>query len=368
MITEILLLGLLAAQGGRQHSAEFRQRAEEVVTAFEVGDVARLMMLWSERSPSRSADRKRLMRLLDDRAALELSIGDIADERGVVRLELRDKTSRIVLERYELKLTLEDGHPLVWSFASTEADHARQIVDATAEQRAQLLTAIAPSLALTRELLHVGGERLEGGHIEEAISAYTVAADLAERLHDAAVRAAALRGLGQVENMRGETAAAARYFESSLQLAESSGDQRTIAKTLHALATTDRVLGEYARAETRWNTALKIFRETHDRPNEALSLNALGNLRSLLGDYRASKAYFEESLKIHQELNDAVGESIVHNNLGIDERLQGAYREALEHFQRALALSRTVDDVEGISYALGNIGNVLNAQGKYIEA
>jgi CHAT domain-containing protein/tetratricopeptide (TPR) repeat protein len=363
MRTAILLLGLLVAPG------ELRQRAEEVAAAFRAGEVARLMTLWSERSPSKAADRRRVLRLLDDRAAFTVAIGDIDAETGIVSLELRDRTSpQVVLERYELKLALEDGQPRVWSMQSTEAEAAGRIFDATAEQRTRLLATISPTPALARELMLLGREHSEGGEVERGLSAFHAAVDLGERMNDGSIRAAALRGLGLIEIIRGETAAAARYAEESLRVAESSGDQRGVAKALDVLANTDRVLGDYARAETRWARALQIFREIADEPGEAVALKALGTLRSLAADYPGSRTYLEESLRIDQKLNDAVGQSIVLNNLGIDYRLQGANQEALDHFRRALALSRTVADVEGVSYALGNIGNVLNSQGRYIDA
>jgi hypothetical protein len=74
-----------------------------------------------------------------------------------------------------MKVVVEGGQPRVWLMKSTEAEPARKIVDATAELRTGLLAAISPTVALTRELPHLGREHLEGGEVERALSAFHAA-------------------------------------------------------------------------------------------------------------------------------------------------------------------------------------------------
>jgi CHAT domain-containing protein/tetratricopeptide (TPR) repeat protein len=368
-MAKFLLLALFAVPMVLEQPAGLRHRVDEVVAAFGEGNVARLMTSWSTHAPSRPADEERLSRLLDDRASFDLSAGEATGDggRAVVRFELRDHLEPgKVLERYDVELQLESGDWRVRSFTSTEAERATKLLAANGAERGPLTE--AADVPLVRELLNRGGEQLSAGKADPAQAAFTLAAELADRIHDRGGRAAAARGLGQVQSMRGDMAAARRYYESSIEIAGESGDRRATAKSLHYLGLIDRVTGDNASAEKDWSTALDLFRQTDDRAGQAIILNALGNLRSGLGDYAGSRSRFEESQRLYEELHDPIGVSVVLNNLGIDYRLQGAYPEALATFRRARDLSRSANDEDGVAYADGNIGNVLSAQGDYVDA
>jgi CHAT domain-containing protein/Tfp pilus assembly protein PilF len=298
--------------------------ADEFVTAFEAGDVERIMRLWSENSPSVAADRKRLMRLAIDRVELRVTAHAEADGVTIAfsngeryLLQLRDGRAWALVPRHG------DGHP--------------------------------------RELFHRGMDHLEAGDFDKALAAFTSAAEIA---NDAAVQL----WIGTVYDQRGEPGSAARYFEESLRLAEASGHARGAGKALHQLGVLARTGGDYERAVAHWTRALEIFRAAGDGSYEARMLNNLANVRSSVGEYDAARAYFDAALKIYREQHDVLGTSSVLNNLAIDERLQGRYPAALALLREALELSRSIDDVEGVAYALGNIGNVLSFQGRYTDA
>ncbi|HEY3053405.1 MAG TPA: CHAT domain-containing protein [Thermoanaerobaculia bacterium] len=370
-VVQGLLVGLLVLFGDAPDSSGLRATAEELIAAFRAGQVEQILALWSPSAPTRAADRRRLSRLMEDRLELDVSIIDVLEEpgRGLVQMEvLRKGSPAIRLEQYKLEFNLEDGQWRVSSLKSSEADRVAQLLEATPEQRDPLMKANAPTVPLARELLQRGAESLDTGRIPQSAPALMLAADIAERTGDDSTRAAALRALGRLDSARGEFAAAAGHYESSLKLSESSGDQRGVAKALNGLASVDRVKGDLARAENRWNAALDIFKQTGDKAGQARMLSNVGTLHNLQGDYGGAKARLEESLRIYQELNDLVGRSIVLNNLGIVYRGQGAYREALQYFQQSLELSRQTDDLDGVAKALGNLGNVFTGQGDYMKA
>ncbi|MFP5247277.1 MAG: hypothetical protein ACLGH0_11335, partial [Thermoanaerobaculia bacterium] len=110
LIAGLLLSSLLAAP------AEVPSIAREVTAAYDAGDLERLMALWSDRSPSRTADRKRLGRLIADRVELEL---EAQPQPDAIRLTLRDATG--VLETYTLAMQREGEKWRVWSLISSEA-------------------------------------------------------------------------------------------------------------------------------------------------------------------------------------------------------------------------------------------------------
>src|SRR5712691_4726440 len=184
VIVSSLLFGTLTLFGDAPDSAGLRQRAQEVVSAFQAGQLEQLMELWSPTAPSRPAGRKRLTILMEERSALDLSITDVLEEgsRGLVQIELhRNRTPSISLGRYTLEFKLEDGQWRIWTITSSEAESARQLLDASPEQRDRLIKTSPPTVALTRELLHSAIEYLDAGEIQKAVPVLALAADLAER-------------------------------------------------------------------------------------------------------------------------------------------------------------------------------------------
>jgi CHAT domain-containing protein/Flp pilus assembly protein TadD len=371
VIARGLLSGTLVLFGDVQASPDLRGRAEEVVAAFRAGQLERLMELWSPAAPSRPAARRRLTLLIEDRTALDLSITDVLQEgaRGFVQVDLhKNQTPSVVLGRYTLQLELEDGQWRIWTLQSSEADQARQLLEATPEQRESLMKARPPTVALTRELLYTGSEHLDGGEIEKAVPVLALAADLAERTGDAGTRAFSQRTLGRLAIARGDVAAAVDHFEKSLKFSESSDDRRDVAKALTSLGNIDRLMGDYAQAESRWSASFDIYLQAGDKLGQAKLLTNLGMLRGAQGDYPGAISKFDESLIIFKELNDLPGQSRAVNNLGNLFRLQGDYREAQNRYQAALELSRRANDLEGMANALGNLGSVLMAQDNYLKA
>jgi len=298
--------------------------ADEFRTAFEAGDLERIMRLWSEASPARTADRKRLMRIVADR--VELRVIAEAEADGVAIAFSNG-------ERYLLQF--RDGR--AWTLVPRHGDDH------------------------PRELFHRGAERLEAGNSDAALATFTRAAAIAND-------DAAQLWIGSAYDHRGDYETAARHFEESLRLAEASGHRRGAGKALHRLGILERIGGEYEKATARWTQALEIFRAAGDASYEARMLNNLAGVRSSVGDYAGARIHYDAALKIYRQLNDVLGTSSVINNLAIDERLQGRFPAALALLQEALELSRGIDDVEGVAYALGNIGNLLTYQGKYADS
>ncbi|HYR30176.1 MAG TPA: tetratricopeptide repeat protein, partial [Thermoanaerobaculia bacterium] len=322
-LAALLLSGFLAATADVTDPRAEVPRAE-VVEGFEAGDVERIMRLWSERSPTLSADRRRFTRLASDRVELRITAEPHPDGLRVA-----------FSNGEEYVLRFRDGR--AWSLVpELPADHPR-------------------------ELFHRGMEHLEAGDFDRALEVFTRADAIA---HDAATQL----WLGNVYDQRGEPAAAAAHFEKSLALAEAAGNQRATGRALHHLGILDRLSGEYARAAERWTRALAIFRAANDPSLEARMLVNLANTDSSVGSYDAAREKYDAALAIYRSLGDVLGISTVLNNLAIDHRLQGQYSSALELLAEALELSRSIDDQEGVAYALGNMGNVLSIQGRIVDA
>jgi len=70
------------------------------------------MTFWSDQSASRIPDRKRIVRLLEDRAGFDVAATDAMQQGddAFLTVELHEKTAaQVLVERYDVKLPLEVG-------------------------------------------------------------------------------------------------------------------------------------------------------------------------------------------------------------------------------------------------------------------
>ena len=323
-------------------SLAFPDRAAAFVDAYKAGDPGRITAMWSQQSPTRVADLKRIQRLLLDRGGQTVE-ASVDDSRQTVRLTVRDTGGR-VLQQYDV-LFRDDG---IWSIEVAEPE------DDVQRARALLLRA---------------AELLENGEVDRAVTVLQAAHEHAQRSDHAPTRAAAERGLGNIPFIRGDSAAARRHFETALEISRAANDRSGTGRALDKLAALDRLTGDVARAEARFTEALAIFRSTGERMLEAYMLNGLGNLHSgSRGDYQRAAAHYREALAIFEELGDVTGMTTILNNLAVNLRLLGRYRETVSILTRSLEMSRAAGDLIGMSYLYGNLGRVLTMQGKLNEA
>lgn len=337
----MLLAGLLLTAAV---SAPLAPQADAFVTAFEAGDVPRMMQLWSAQSPSRNAGRQRLAALVVD--GLHVRFTALTDEqRGVLCLDLYD--AKHLLEQYELHFRREDGQWRAWS-----------------------LTAAAAVMPLPRgrELLHRAKAHLDAGAIGEAGTAATRGAELAAISGHAPTRSWAERSLGAVAFRQGDAETARRHYERALDLARAAGDSHATGRALESLASIDIVTGGYERAESRYREALSLFHASRHPALAANMVSGLGRVAGVRGDQQGALDRFRDALAVFEDLGDLDGTSRMLHNVAVTLRNLGHYREAAAALERELELSRALGDVEGVAYALSGLGSVLEMDGRPAEA
>jgi CHAT domain-containing protein/tetratricopeptide (TPR) repeat protein len=367
IVASILLLGRITAGVAEQSAPELRQRAHEIVTSFRAGDLARLMTYWSDQSATRTTDRKRIARLLEDRVALDLAAADVAQQgdTGFLPVELREKTAaQTVLERYEVKLRRRGAEWRIDSWTSPHNARAKEIIGAAPDERSRIIGSTEVTLPLAREVLHCAYDSLDRSEIDIAATAFAAAGELAERTGHVPTRAAVERGLANIQYVRADRAGAIRHFEKGIEIAKSADDPRILAQALLQFGSTI----QDSAAEGGLTTALQLFREAHDRVGEAAALARIGNARTRSADHDVARTNFLESQRIFSELNDAVGVAFTFRGLAIDAYAQGHYAEALTDFRKAIEVSRRVDDLDGEAIAVNNIAIVQYQQEHYMEA
>ena len=368
ILASILLLGRITAGAGQQPAPELQQRADEIVASFRAGDLARLMTFWSDQSASRIPDRKRIARLLEDRAGFDVAATDAMQQGddAFLTVELHEKTAaQVLLERYDVKLHRCDAEWRIDSWTSPHNARAKEIIGAAPDERSRIIaTTTEATLPLAREVMHCGYDFFDRSEIDSAATAFAAAGDLAERTGHDPTRAKVERGLAQIEFVRADRAGAIRHFDKGVEIAKSAEDPRILAQALLQFGS----VIEDSAAEGRLTTALQLFREAHDRVGEAAALARLGNARTSSADHDAARTNFLESQRIFSELNDAVGVAYTFRGLAIDAYAQGHYANALTDFRKAIEVSRSVEDLDGEAIAVNNIALVQYRQDHYMEA
>jgi CHAT domain-containing protein len=367
IIASFLLLGRITAGAAEQPAPELRQRAHEIVIAFRAGDLARLMTFWSDQSATRSTDRKRIARLLDDRAGFDPIAADVTQqgEEGSLPIDLREKTAaQTVLERYEVILRRRGPDWRIDSWTSPHTALAKEIISAAPDERSRIIATTEVTLPLAREALNCAYDSIDRSEIDTAAAALATAGELAQRTGHVPTRAAVERGLAYIQYVRADRAGAIRHIEKGIEIAKAGDDPRILAKALLQFGS----MIQDSAAEGRLTTALQLFRATHDRVGEAVALSRIGNARSQSADHDAARANFLESQRIFSELNDAVGVATALRGLAADAQAQGHHAEALTYLWKAVESSRSVEDLDGEANAVRSVAIEQYMQANYMEA
>ena len=117
-------------------------------------------------------------------------------------------------------------------------------------------------------------------------------------------RAAVLRRLGKVLELRGGWADAEATYGEAIELAERLGDSTEQARAHADLAETLRKQGRFEEARQQLVLASEIFSATGDDAGLGLVLHLEGTLASQQGRYDAARAAYEASLEIRERLDD----------------------------------------------------------------
>lgn len=310
----------------------------DVAGALNAGDVGAVMRHWSEDAPSRNADRKRVVRLINERLRATSTSAPEA-----VRLDIHDEAG-LVVQQYTLPLRNGRVQSMV------------------------PLPAAEGTLPYAHELTHRGFSLIDRGEFAAASEAFTQAVAIADRLNHAKTRGWARRGLGMIALTTGDGPTAVKHFEEAKAIAEAAGDRHGIARALDRLSYIERLMGEFESARGRVHEALRIHEELGDRLTPAYMQLALGSIASMQGRQGEARLHAEKALAILEPAGDTDAISTALNLLGVAHRLLGRYQESVAFLTRTLELARSIDDLQGVAYAQGNLGITLAMQGKLTEA
>jgi class 3 adenylate cyclase/tetratricopeptide (TPR) repeat protein len=249
-----------------------------------------------------------------------------------------------------------------------------------------------------RYLLRAGARAQRLFANDEALRSYDTALRLAA---DAATRAGALEGIGDVRTTIGDLARARDAYREGYALLtddvaqarlerkigftfQREGDyqtaltwleraQRSIGDTVHAEAAAIWIemahlawrQGRYDEAVIAGGKGLAGAGAAETPQLLAEGHKHLGTAHVLKGDHATGIELYRRSLAIYESLNDLQGLMNIHNNIGIVLRRQSRWDEALVEQERARDLALRIGDAWGIGMALANMAETLRNRRDY---
>jgi predicted ATPase/DNA-binding SARP family transcriptional activator len=228
-------------------------------------------------------------------------------------------------------------------------------------------------------------------HRDDAEALFAEALELAQRVGDDRLLAAATHASAALPWYRGDNAAARARLLAALDLLDAAPDDDTpffdgvtfgvclldegpqrrprmfweetvflfhrfaraqaTAYALNNLAWVARAEGDREQARATLDEALARFRRLEDRRGEALTLAHIGNLSRSIGDFEAARARLEEALAIRSDLGDRRAMLSTRIGLGVLAMTAGDAAVGRAMLSAALAHTEAVDDLPAMAGA-----------------
>jgi non-specific serine/threonine protein kinase len=191
---------------------------------------------------------------------------------------------------------------------------------------------------------------------------------LAASHSDGSERVRALAGLGRLERLRGNFAAARTHLEASIALAQTTGSAVDLGQSLQ-------LLGEVAGSQGRYDEARQLLEQSRDIARAAghapllmAVLTVLGEVARAQGDDAAAEPLYREALDLARERSDAWRCSVLLQNLGQIKAHRGDFEAAQQSFQESLAIEQQVSSLWNVAHTLAGLAGTLGRRGAPILA
>jgi non-specific serine/threonine protein kinase len=235
-------------------------------------------------------------------------------------------------------------------------------------ERALDATGPTPAGLRAAALKGAGNLALSQGEYGQAAALCEAALALFRAHADVQGMADSLTTLGIVADRQGDYGRAAALFERAVVLARERGDTRQIARTLGNLAAAWRRQGDHEREAALYNEALDLFQALGDRRSIAVALDNLGLVACRRGEYGRAAALHEESLCIARELGVRHGVVISLINLGAVAARQGDHDRSTARLREGLLLGLEIGARDEVAEILERLSWMAAACGHAVRA
>ena len=174
--------------------------------------------------------------------------------------------------------------------------------------------------------------------------------------------------LGSAERNLASNDAARAAFDEALQFEVNDGDRLMEGSVRNTLGVMEFQLGNYPAAEKLYQEVLAIDRENHLWPYYGTALGNVGTLYRETGDLRRAIRVLEEALPLRKTLGQPGAEAVTLYNLAATHHVLGEYQAALDELNEALPAFRRRQFVVGEAYTLQELGEVYADTGEPARA
>ncbi len=193
------------------------------------------------------------------------------------------------------------------------------------------------------ELLREAREREQAGCVSEAVECYETAIAEAERAHEPAVLAEALRRLAVIRYHRNETETARALCQRSIEVATATQNDVLAGEAVNTLGVLALQCGEHAEARAAFLRALTVG--GHSRELRARVEQNLGILATIHGDLEDALRHYTRSLEEYRATANAHGCALAFHNLGMASRYQGLWDAAERYYTQSLEIAQASGDL-----------------------
>lgn len=211
----------------------------------------------------------------------------------------------------------------------TGREYATEALDLAAD-----LDAFDPDVRAHLELASIA---IEEGDLDRAVDALDAGEAVLEDVTAPRLSAALWRQRGVVDRTRAAYDTAFEAFERSLELYESVDDRTNVAAVRGHLGQVENERGDYAAAREQFLLGLERARNAGATAVEADLLKDLGVLAYLQDDYEQAERYFDQGRPLADSLEDPSISLPIQLNSALVEFERGSFEAAREHATRALA-------------------------------
>ncbi len=209
-------------------------------------------------------------------------------------------------------------------------------------------------------------ERERSGFLVEAIAQYELAITEAERDHEFAALADALRRLAVVRHQRGECEQARALCTRAHEVAQQSGEELLAGEALNTMGAMLLREGSLLQAQTTFLRALEIGGS--NRSLLARVEQNLGIVANIQGDLDQALTRYASSLEEYRRAGDELGCASAYHNLGMVSSRRQRYEEADVYFRHSLEIAQRAGDVLLQGLCLLNHADVHACRQRFEEA
>jgi tetratricopeptide (TPR) repeat protein len=182
---------------------------------------------------------------------------------------------------------------------------------------------------------------LDLGFLDDALSYFDKALNLAKDLRDTKWQANILNNIGTIYQTKGELDKALSYFEEALSLTSDKENAQKVAFS-HNIAVIYIKKGEYQKAIEYLQKAIEIHEKYGDHYGSSIHKLSLGETYRRMKDYEKAEKYLSEGLEGARKVGNKLWEAMGYRYWGRLYRDKGDKEKAKEYYTRAYDLYKSI--------------------------